>query len=135
DLDADFQHFLPWARAATLVFWWLLLFYALRTGHYLAGPWAGRLATALIAFEPNLLAHAGLATTDLAVTACLLALVYQYRAGRSAGWFRRLALPVLWFAATALSKASGVVFAPLVLLAVEIESFERWRSARRFAIV
>src|SRR5262249_40876356 len=71
----DLDSLLPWARAGTLVFWWLLLVYALRAGRLLAGPWAGRLAVALLACEPSLLAHASLATTDIAVSACLLALV------------------------------------------------------------
>jgi hypothetical protein len=114
----DLERILPWARAGTLLFWWLLLFYARLAGRQLAGPWGGRAAVALVASEPNLLAHASLATTDLAITACLMALVYHFRVGREAGWVRRVALPAFWFGATVLAKASGLVFGPLCLVAV-----------------
>jgi hypothetical protein len=126
----DLDRLLPWARRGTLVFWWLLLFYGRLAGRQLAGPWGGRLAVALLACEPSLLAHASLATTDLAVTACLLAMVYHYRTEREAGWVRRVALPALWFAATLLAKASGLVFGPLCLLVVEWEYFLSRRSSR-----
>src|SRR3954451_5356552 len=69
----DLPELLPWARAGTLVFWWLLLFYARLAARSLAGPWGGRLAVALLACEPSLLAHASLATTDIAIAACVLA--------------------------------------------------------------
>jgi hypothetical protein len=122
-LDAvhGLENLLPWARTATLAFWWLLLIYARLAGRHLAGAWGGRLAVAFIACEPVLLAHASLATTDIAITACLLALVYHFRTGREAGWFRRIALPGAWFAASLLAKASALVFGPLCLLAVELE--------------
>src|SRR5262245_26975492 len=55
DPVADLHEFLAVARSANLVFWWLLLGYALLAGRSLAGPWAGRLAVALLACEPCLL--------------------------------------------------------------------------------
>jgi hypothetical protein len=121
DPSADLGQLLPWARSGTLAFWWLLLFYGYRAGRQLAGPWGGRLAVALLAVEPTLLAHASLATTDLALTACLLALVFHYHRGRDRGWFARIVLPALWFAAAVLAKASAIVFGPLCLLAVELD--------------
>ncbi len=120
DPVGDLNALLPWARAGMLLFWWLLLFYARLAGRELAGPWGGRLAVALLALEPSLLAHAGLATTDIAITACLLALVYHFRTGREAGWWRRIGIPAFWFGAGVLSKASCLVYGPLCLLAVEL---------------
>jgi hypothetical protein len=125
----DMDQILPWARAAALPFWWLLLFYGWRTARLLAGPWGGRLAVALLACEPTLLAHASLATTDIAITACLLALVYHFAAGRDAGWFRRLALPAAWYAAAVLAKASGLVFGPMCLGVIELQRFLRQKQA------
>ena len=125
DPVADFQKLLPPARAMTLLFWWLLLCYGRLAGRALAGPWGGRLAVGLLAFEPSFLAHAGLATTDISITACLLALVYHFRMGREAGWFRRLGLPAFWFAAALLAKASALVYGPLFLVAVEVERLVR----------
>src|SRR5213076_3194197 len=79
----------------------------------LAGPWGGRAVVAALACEPNLLAHAALATTDVAVSACLLALVYHFHA-------RRDGLPLFWFGAAVTAKASGLVFGGLCLLIVEL---------------
>jgi hypothetical protein len=121
----DLPELLPWARACTLVFWWLLLVYARLAGRSLAGPWGGRLAVALLACEPSLLAHASLATTDLAITACVLAFVYHFRAGRAGGWFRRVGLPAFWFGACLLAKASGLVYGPLCMFVVEAERLAR----------
>jgi len=125
DPGSDLDRLLPWARATTLLFWWLLLAYGWVAARCLAGPWAGRLAVVWLASEPNLLAHASLATTDIPVTACLLALVYHFRTGREGRWPHRVALPAFWFAASVLSKASGLVLGPLCLLAVELERIAR----------
>ncbi len=124
-LDADVGKALPWARAGTLLFWWLLLVYGRLAGRQLAGPWGGRLAVALLAGEPSLLAHACLATKDIAVSACLLALVYHFRTRREAIWRRRVGWPAFWYGAAILAKASGLVFGPLCLLAVELERLIR----------
>ncbi len=146
-LDAegrDMAQILPWARATTLAFWWLLLSYGFLTGHRLAGNWGGRLAAAFIACEPCFLAHAGLATSDVAVTACLLALAYHFAAGRDSGWLRRVGLPALWFGLAMICKASALAFGPLCLFAVECKRlhnpsvehsvgtlWSRWQPFRR----
>ena len=121
----DLPQFLVFARLGMLVFWWLLLCYGRLLGRALAGPWAGRLAVAFLAVEPSLLSNAALATTDIALTACLLALVYHFRQGRDSGWGWRLGVPTCWFAAAVLAKASGLVFGPICLFMVELERFAR----------
>jgi hypothetical protein len=121
----DLDSLLPSARACTLVFWWLLLFYARLAGRSLAGPWGGRLAVALLAFEPCLLANASLATTDVALTACVLAFAYHFRAGRDRGWFRRTAVPAFWFGVCLLAKASGLIYAPVCMFVIEAERLGR----------
>jgi hypothetical protein len=125
DPAAQWERVLPWARAGTLLFWWLLLAYGWRIGRLLAGPWGGRFAVALLATEPSLVTHAGLATTDIAVSACLVALVYHFRVGRDAPWFRRVGVPALWFGLAVLAKASGLVFGVLCLTVVELERVVR----------
>jgi hypothetical protein len=119
DPDRDLDDLLPWARAATLLFWWLLLGYGWLVGQNLAGPWGGRLAVTFLACEPSLLAHAGLATTDIALTACLLAFCCHFRAGRRASRLRRIGVPSLWLGAAILAKASALVFGPLCMLVLE----------------
>lgn len=135
----DWEMVLPWARAANLVFWWLLLVYGWLCARLLAGVWAGRLVVPLLACEPSLLAHASLATTDICITACLLMLVYHFRSGRDGTWPRRLLLPAFCFGLTLLAKASALVFGPICMLVLGLEhlirkevlpSLERfsWRS-------
>jgi hypothetical protein len=124
EVTTDCTRVLPWVRAGNLVFWLMLLAYGGYLGRQLGGCWAGRLAIAWLACEPNLLAHASLATTDLSLTACLIALLAHYRAGRVKSWSKwrwRVGLPLLLVALTFLAKASAVVYVPIVLLAVEIE--------------
>lgn len=133
-VEVDLRHgdqtvFLWWARSTMLVFWWLLLTYAMIVGTSLAGPWAGRLAVAFLACEPTLLAHACLANKDLAVTACLLAFVYHFRAGRGCSWRWRVGLPALWYGIALLAKASALAFGPLCMVAIELERLARERSA------
>lgn len=122
----DLDRLLPIARLGTLPFWWLLLLYGWLAGRQMAGVWGGRLAVAFLACEPNLLAHASLATTDVAVTACLVALFYHFRAGRSEAWRRRVLTPAVWFALAVLAKASGFVFGIIGLGMVELE--HQWVS-------
>jgi hypothetical protein len=117
----DLARILPVARLGTLPFWWVLLVYSWLIGRRLGGVWGGRLAVALVACEPNLLAHASLATTDLPVTACLVAFFYHFRYGRDCGWQERVLLPSLWFAFAILSKASGFVFGGIGMLAIEFD--------------
>jgi hypothetical protein len=113
---------LPLARAGTLIFWVILLYYSWRTARSIAGPWSGLLSAALMASQPVLLGHAGLATTDVAVTACLVALAYCFSVARDDyRWRFRVGVPSLWFAAAVLSKASALFFAPLILLGIEIQ--------------
>lgn len=123
DPATELDRLLPVARLGTLPFWWLLLTYGWLAGREIAGPWAGRLAVTFLACEPNLLAHAALATTDVAVSACLLALLYHFRRGRPAGWRQRVLTPGAWFALAVLAKASGFVFGILGMAIIEVE----WR--------
>jgi len=108
------------ARAATLVFWWILLIYALRAGNMIGGTWGGRIAVALLACEPVLLGHAALATSDIAVATCLLVLAVEFRAGRESRWPRRVVLPAVLYGLAVLAKASALVFGPLCLLSIEV---------------
>jgi len=109
------------------VFWALTLLYGWRIARSIGGPWAGRLAALILALEPTLLAHAALATTDVAITACVLMFGYHYRAGRDGPWRWRVGLPALLYGLAILAKASGLVFVPLCAIAIEFE--RRWRAS------
>ncbi len=135
DIDADFDTILPWMRRGNLVFWWLLLFFTHRVARALGGPWAGRLAVALVVVEPSLLGHACLATTDISITAIFLPCLYFFWKGRdAAGWWPRIGLPALWYGALVLAKASGMVYAPLAMAVIEVHrlatagAYSGWRQ-------
>lgn len=116
-----------WARATTLLFWWQLLFFAQVVGRHFAGPWGGRLAVAFLACEPNFLAHAALATTDIAAAAFLLPAAYYFALGRGqASWWKRIGIPAVWFGLALFTKASALAYAPLAWLM--IESHRLWRD-------
>jgi hypothetical protein len=126
DLNRDIDWILAWARATTLIFWGLLLVYVFRIARSIGGSWAGRIASALVACEPSFLAHASLATTDIALTAMLMVFVYEFQAGRGKGWLRRLGIPSVLYGLAILAKASALVFAPVFMLVIEFHSL--WRS-------
>jgi hypothetical protein len=125
DLPGDVEQLLPYFRLGALLFWGLLLFYGRLIGRHLAGPWGGRLAVAVLACEPILLAHASLGGTDIAITATLVALVYHFRVGRERTWRGRLVWPTLWYGIAVLCKASGLVFGPLCMVVIELERLGR----------
>lgn len=135
DSEADFRTLLHLARAANLLFLWLLLGYGWLIARQLGGAWAGRLAVVLLACEPNVLAHATLATADIAVCACLLMLGYHYRLGRQRGFWLRVGLPGLLYALAMMAKASALAFGPLLVWTIELARLRtqggRWTESAR----
>jgi hypothetical protein len=131
DPVADLHTVLPVCRAANLAFWWLLLAYAMRLGRTFGGAWGGRLAVALVACDPNFLGHAALATTDIALVACMLVLVYHFHHGYAPGasWPRRVLLPGVLYGVAMLAKASALAFGPQAMLVLGL-----WNLARAGAL-
>lgn len=127
DLESDFSTILPWMRHGNLVFWWLLLGYGFLIARDVAGPWAGRIAVAALACEPNLLAHASLATTDIAVSAAVLMTIFHFRRGRAENWLWRVGVPGVCYGIALLCKASALVFVPICMATVE--ALDAWHSA------
>jgi len=120
---------LPVARAANLVFWWGLLVYAMRLGRTFGGAWGGRIAVGLVGFDPNLLGHAALATTDISVVTMMLALVYHAHHGAGRGWWPRVFVPGVCFGLATLAKASGMVFGVQALVVIGL-----WHLAKAGAL-
>src|SRR5262249_49940420 len=92
------------------------------------GPGPAFCAFVLAVFEPNLLAHGALATTDMALTCCLFAAVYAF--------YRYAKHPTLWWlfatgftAGLALAaKHSGVLVLPILVLLAVAEVLVRARA-------
>ena len=92
----------------------------------LFGPAAGWVALLLSIFCPAMLAHGGLATSDMGMTLCVLvALTLGWRLLHRASWSRLLATGVACGLAF-LSKMSGVLIVPLLgaMLALRV-----WRGS------
>jgi len=127
-LTGDDPQALRIARIASLLWWWLLLIYAMRIGNLLAGKFAARSAVALLVFEPTFLANIQL-MADIAFCACLLAFLYHYRVGRDRRWIYRVAIPAVWFAVVVLAKLSAIFFATACVGVIEIGLI--WQSSSR----
>jgi 4-amino-4-deoxy-L-arabinose transferase-like glycosyltransferase len=106
----------------------LLVFLA---GQEIFGTAAGLLALAFLAFDPTLLAHGALVTTDASITLFVFASVYA--------WYRYSVRPTVWrllLAGLAVGlgwavKFTGLFLAPTLALVILLEWLER-RDPRRF---
>ena len=96
------------------------------------GDWAGLAALTLAAFDPNVLGHSDLVTTDIGVSLFFLASTWCfYRYVKQPGWPRLILAGVvagLLFA----TKHSGVMLGPIVLLLVvrEVVAAEKGKRVR-----
>lgn len=85
------------------------------------GRWEAIVALAILAFEPNLIAHGSLVTTDMALTVTMFAAVYAlYRYGNSPTWFRFLLVGLATGAVLA-SKHSGILTLPILFALLLID--------------
>lgn len=82
----------------------------------LHGPLAGLLALGLYVFDPNILAHARLTTTDLGVTCFLFMAVYCFWRWLNHPTWSRLAAAGLTLGLALVSKYSALVLIPILAL-------------------
>ena len=91
----------------------LIIFLAARE---MFGNWEAVVALGLLAFEPNIIAHGSLVTTDMAVAATMFAAFYAfYRYRKNPTWIRFLIVG-LATGATLASKHSGILILPIIFL-------------------
>lgn len=125
----DFQTIINRARTAASIFAVLLALLAFLTAQEMFGTGAGFMALALIVFEPNLLAHGGLVTTDTGAAFGLLASIYAfYRYVKSPSWGRIIGLGLaagLFF----IIKHSAVLLPPMLILLAVTELLRRRQSS------
>ncbi|HEY7114559.1 MAG TPA: phospholipid carrier-dependent glycosyltransferase, partial [Thermoanaerobaculia bacterium] len=107
------------AAAARRPFRWLLgglvvLVFAAGLGRYGAGP--ALFAAALVALDPNFLAHAGVVHTDVAASLGFLATVVAWNRAQEQPTAMRLAVTALALGATLATKFSAVYLLPILAL-------------------
>jgi len=103
------------SRAGNLPFFWLACWMVLLWGRKILGTVAAVIAVLIFSMIPTVLAHAGLSTTDMGVTACIAAALYaslrlvEEPGLKTSAWFG------LALAAMVLSKFSALVFFPAAI--------------------
>jgi tetratricopeptide (TPR) repeat protein len=116
--DADAILFQARLAAATLTL--LLAVLVFEAANKLFGSGPALLALTLFVFEPNVLAHGALVTTDMAVTCCLFAAVYAfYRYAQQPSALRLLEAGFVTGLVLTAKFSGGVVVPILALLAYD----------------
>jgi hypothetical protein len=92
----------------------LLLVFGAATSRY--GAAAGLFALALVALDPNFVAHAGVVHTDVAAAAAFLASVLAWEAARRRPTLLRLLAAALVLGVSLATKFSAVLLLPILLL-------------------
>ncbi|HVE70819.1 MAG TPA: glycosyltransferase family 39 protein [Thermoanaerobaculia bacterium] len=129
--DGNYLRNLALARAGNLPFFLLGLLVVFAWTRRVAGETAALIAAALFAALPPILAHAGLATTDMAAAATTIAALYALALWLDAPSWRRAAILGVAIAAGMLSKFSFLLLFPLgaaILAAFQFRRI-RWRHA------
>ncbi len=102
------------ARLPVLLFTLVLALVVFLWSRELFGPWGGVLSLALFALDPNILAHSGLATTDMAIVSMLVTAIFwlrRYLLGPTRG---RLALAGVGVGLALAAKYSGLLVVPII---------------------
>src|SRR5438874_4139127 len=131
----DAQKILFIGRTGTIVFAVALLIFVFLYARYLFGYSAAIIALVLAVSEPTLIAHTALVTTDVGLSAGVLASVFlldRYLRTRSSG---ALALAGVGIGLALSTKHSGVIVVPIVIALTATDEWLRGRTgegARRF---
>jgi tetratricopeptide (TPR) repeat protein len=113
------------AQMAASIFTLVLLVIAFLATQEMFGTTAGFLALGLLLFDPTLLAHGALVTTDSAQACFLLASIYAFYRYVQLPSVGRLATTALAVGLALASKHSAVLVFPMLLILAGIEIFRR----------
>ena len=106
----------------------LLVYFA---GKVRYGPVPALFAVALLAFDPNLLAHAGVVHTDLGASLAFVATVLAWDAAEKRPSAARVALAAACLGLALTTKFSAVYLVPILLLQTLLEARRGGGSGRR----
>ena len=117
---AQYRRTLFLARLGMLPFFWLLVVVCARWAGHVGGAPASTLATLFVATNPNLLAHAGIAGTDLAPAAFVIAGAYAWLRWREQPSVARAILFGVAIGLAATTKFSALAFLGLTIVLGEL---------------
>jgi uncharacterized membrane protein YozB (DUF420 family) len=125
--DADAM--LRRSRAAISVFTFALALLVLAAGCEMFGPETGLVALLIFVFEPNLLAHGAMVTTDMAEACCFFGSVYTFYRWRKHPTVLRLIVCGIVCGLALAAKHSGLFLAPVLLVLALMELFTSAKEA------
>ena len=111
------------AQMAASIFTLLLLVIAFLSAREMFGTTAGFVALGLLVFDPTLLAHGAVVTTDAAQACFLLASIYAFYRYVKAPSLIRLVVTGLVVGLALASKHSAVLIAPMLVILAVVELF------------
>ena len=94
------------------------------------GDWAGLAALALLAFDPNVLAHSALVTTDIGVSLFFLASIWCFYRYVKRPSVMRLMVAGIVAGLLLATKHSGILLAPMLLLLIAYEVIAAQKGTR-----
>lgn len=114
--NKDADRLIFWARVPIVVLSVIFGFFVFWWGRKLFGEWAGLAALFLYAFCPDIIAHSGLATADLAVALFFFLALFSFWAYLRAPSFARLGMTGVLAGLAFLSKFSAILLLPILLI-------------------
>lgn len=125
------EQMVRWARIPIMLLSLFLGLFVYKWARQLGGGYAGIFALLLYAFEPNILAHSGLATTDLMVTAFIFIATYRFWKLLRSPTKSNAVLAGITFGLAQASKFSAVILAPAYLIILVVWLTEKGFRARQ----
>lgn len=125
----DFNTIIFRARMSASVFAVLLALLVFFTAREMFGPLAGYLALILIVFEPNLLAHGAMVTTDTGAACFLLATIFAFYRYVKAPSIGRLIAVGIAGGLMGICKHSALTLIPMVALLALVEVVRHRRNS------
>jgi hypothetical protein len=128
--DGASQHLVFRMRLAAGLLAWglaLMVFFAAREWF---GTTAALIALTLVVFDPNIMAHSALVTTDVGVSLFFLATIFTFYRWATHPTLGRLLLAGFAAGLLAATKHSGILLAPMLLPVIAYESFRAERGTR-----
>jgi len=111
------------SRAAVSVFTFALALLVLAAGSEMLGPGTGLVALLIFVFEPNLLAHGAMVTTDMAAACCYFAAIYTYYRWQKHPTAWRIIVCGIAIGLALGAKHSGLFLIPVLLVLTLIDVF------------